>query len=203
MRDPEEIRTKRGTSLVVIATRLFFVVFFIAEAILIARGQLPLTDSSWLVYLVVLYYLAERFYATFLKRGVDLSFAFPLLFAVYLLNLASLVLQAQEKLPLLNRAEHFASFIFIGYVIWVFFIQYLPQKVWRRHPYYTSVLVLSVSALLGVANEIVELFIDTIWHTKFVGAHYDTSLDILMNALGTGLFLAVRLILLTVEEDSA
>lgn len=200
MRDPADIRTKRGTSLVVIATRCLYGSYFILEAILIARGRLPLTDISWLVYLVILYYLAERFYATFLKRGIDLSFAFPLLFAVYVLNLVSIVLQAQEKLPLLNRAEHFSSFVFIGYVIWVFFVQYLPQKVWRQHPYYTAVLVLSVSALLGVMNEIVELCIDTTWHTTFVGAHYDTSLDLLMNTLGTGLFLAVRLILLTVED---
>lgn len=203
MRDPEDIRTKRGTSLIVIITRLLFVIYFIAEATIIVRGRLPLTDVSWVVYLVILYYLAERFYATFLKRGIDLSFAFPLLLAVYVLNLSSIVLHAQEKLPLLNRAEHFTSFVFIGYIIWVFFIQYLPQKVWRRHPYYTAILVLSVSSLLGVANEIVELFIDSIWHAQFIGTQYDTSLDLLMNALGTGLFLAVRLILLTVEDDVA
>mgnify|MGYP001614592916 CR=1 FL=1 len=201
MRDPEDIRTKRGTSLVVIITRLLFAVYFITVAIVIARGHLPLTDSSWLAYLIILYYLAERFYAAFLKRRIDLGFAFPLLLAVYILNFVSIVLQAQEKLPLLNRVEHFASFVFVGYVIWVFFVQYLPQKVWRQHPYYTALLVLSVSALLGVANETVELFIDTIWHTTLVGLRYDTSLDLLMNTLGAGLFLAVRLILLTVENE--
>ncbi len=201
MRDPLDLRTRRGTSLVVIITRLLFVIYFIAEAVIIAQGRLPLTDISWVIYLVILYYLAERFYTAFLKRGIDLSFAFPLLFAVYVLNFVSLVLHAQEQLPLLNRAEHFTSFVFIGYVIWVFFIQYLPQRVWHRHPYYTSILVLSVSSLLGVGNEIVELFLDSIWNSRFIGDHYDTSLDLLMNALGTGLFLAVRLILLSVEDD--
>jgi tryptophan-rich sensory protein len=204
MRDPQDIRTKKGTSVVVIVTRIFFAIYFLFSLASIGWGVLPNPDLelSWLLYLLLLYVTAEYFFKVFFQRGIDLSFAFPLLFAVYVLNLVSLVFRAQEEFPLLNRAEHFASFVLIGYVVWVFFIQYLPQKVWRRHPYYTSILVLAVTGMMGVTNEIVELMLDAILGTHFIGGNpWDTSLDLLMNTLGSGLFLAVRLILGAAENQ--
>lgn len=204
MRDPADIRTKKGTSVVVIGTRAAFAAYFIFSALALYLNWFPGSDLSWswLIYLIALYYIAERFYAVFLERGIILDFAFPLLFAVYMLNLVSLIFEAQEKLPLLNRAEHFSSFILIAYIVWVFFLQYLPQRVWRQHPYYTAILVLAVTSLMGVVNEVVELLLDGVFKTKLIGkSNIDTSLDLLMNTLGSGLFLGVRLIVGLSEES--
>jgi len=202
MRDPAEIRTEKGTSIIVIISRSFFIAYFIFFAFALFYNLLPKAELeySWLIYIIILYACGERFYTVFMKRGIDLTFSFPLLFAIYMLNFVSLLLRAQETVPLINRAEHFTSFILVGYVTWVFFLQYLPQKVWREHPYYTALIVLSVTSLIGVGNEIMELMMDTLLKTQFVGEHFDTSLDLLMNTLGTGLFLAVRLILGTTEN---
>ena len=202
MRDPAEIRTKKGTSLVVIVTRALFVAYFVVSALATHYKIFPGSelDISWLVYLIILYLIAERFFAVFMDQGIDLSFAFPLLFSIYMLNFVSLLLRAQEHFPIINRAEHFTSFILIGYVVWIFFLKYLPQDVWSEHPYYTALLVLAVTSLMGSINEIIELFLDGIFKTEFVGERTDTSLDLLMNTLGTGLFLAVRLILGTTEK---
>jgi len=204
MRDPAEIRTKKGTSLIMIVSRFFFVGYFIFFGLAwrYAFFKHTVLDLSWLLYLIIMYSAAEIFFSVFLQRGIDLSFAFPLLFAIFMLNFVSLVLQAQERIPIINRAEHFTSFVLIGYVIWIFFLKYLPQTVWSEHPYYTSLLVLAVTSLMGVMNEIIELFLDAMLKTNFVGRQYDTSLDLLMNTLGTGLFLAVRLIL-GASENSA
>lgn len=202
MRDPVEIRTKKGTSLVVIVSRGLFVAYFAISALATHYKIFPGSelDIRWLLYLIFLYLIAEKLLAVFMDQGIDLSFSFPLLFAIYMLNFVSLLLRAQEHFPLINRAEHFTSFILLGYVVWIFFLKYLPQDVWREHPYYTALLVLSVTSLMGSLNEIIELVLDSIFKTKFVGTEIDTSLDLLMNALGTGLFLAVRLILGTTEN---
>lgn len=179
-------------------TRLAFIVYF-SFIFLALRFNLfsPSSDLSysWLWYLLLVYLIGERFAQRFSERGIDLSYAYPLLFAVYVLNLVSMALGAQERLPLLNRAEHFTSFIFIAFVVWTFFVRYLPQDVWRNHPYYTALLSFSVTATLGVVNEIVELAMDTLFNTRLIGTQYDTALDLLMNTLGSGLFLAVQLIL--------
>lgn len=203
MRDPADIYTRRGTPIIIVITRLAFAAYFVFAIWAMRAPAFPYSNVHpiWIVYLLLLYYLAERLYHIFLQRGIDLTFAWPLLFAVYCLNLFSMLLAGQDRLPLLNRAEHFASFILLSYIIWIFFLKYLPQQVWRKHPYYTALLAFSVTSTLGVANELVELLFDSLFQTQFVGSKLDTSLDLLMNALGASLFLAVRLILGTTEHE--
>lgn len=188
----------RTTPALIIGTRIgfataFLFIFLVAFYHLIPRSELSL---SWLFYLFVLYIIAERFYYVFKERGVDLTFAYPLMLVMYTLNIVSMSFEAQERFPLLNRVEHFVSFLFLAYIAWVFFNQYLPQSVWRDHPYYTALLVFSITAAAGVINEIVELSLDGLFKTRFIGMdRLDTSLDLLMNTLGSGIFLAVQLVL--------
>jgi hypothetical protein len=202
MRDPAEIYTKRGTPLTIVVTRMLFGAYLATVIFAIEVLILPASTLSyvWLFYLAVIYYLAEQAYAFFLKKNIDLTFAFPLLFVIYLLNGVSMVFNAQDRIPILNRAEHFLSFVLLAYVIWVFFLKYLPQAVWRKHPYYTAILVFSVTSTFGVANEIAELLFDALFNTNLIGNQLDTSLDMLMNTLGAGLLLSTQLILGTVEE---
>ena len=180
-----------------VMSRFAFAGYFLLALWAIKSNRFGHSDYHfiWFLYVLALYYVAERLYNTFLNQSIDLTYAFPILFAIYCLNLVTLLLGGQDRLPLLNRTEHFASFLLLAYVVWVFFTKYLPQDVWKDHPYYTALLVLSVTSLLGVSNEVVELVIDHLFGTKYVGRHFDTSLDLLMNTLGSILFLAVRLIL--------
>lgn len=187
------------TSWVLRWSRLAFVIYF---AVVFGSHLLPVlpyirqhVPIVWGLYMLVIYYSSERTYAIFKQRGIDLAFAFPLLFFVVSLNFVSILVRGQERFPLVNRAEHFTTFILLAYIVWVFFLKYLPQKVWQNHPYYTAILVLSVTSLVGVGNEIAELFMDVNFGTHTIGPGYDTSLDVLMNTLGSGLFLAVQLIL--------
>ena len=178
-----------------LAFAAYFVVLFGAHLLRpasVIAERMPLT---WCAYLLVMYFAAEKIYHAFRQRGIDVSYAFPLLFSIFMLNGVSLLVRGQEHVPVINRAEHFASFVMIGYVVWVFFLKYLPHDVWHDHPYYTALLVMSVTSLAGVGNEIVELVFDNVFHTTLVGAHYDTSLDLLMNTLGSGTYLAIQLIL--------
>lgn len=183
MKDPAVIFTKRGTPLILIVSRVVLIGFFLFALSASIFDWFP--DSSltvhWFAYLVAIYIMAEAIYYRFNQRGINLAFAFPLLFAVVLLNFFSMLIQAQERVPIINRAEHFASFVLFAYIVWIFFLKYLPHKVWRDHPYYTAILVLSVTSLAGVMNEIVELFLDQAFGTTTVGLHFDTSLDLLMN----------------------
>lgn len=199
MRDIEQVYVgKRQTSLLQILSRaafgilLLFMIFAYKRPDIFVHSTL---DIVWIIYLVGIYVVCERTYSFFKKKGIDLTFAFPLLLAVYVLNLVSVLLDGQTRFPLMNRAEHFTSFVLLGYIVWVFFVHYLPQKVWKNHPYYTALLVFSVTAAFGSLNEIIELGMDTIFSSQAVGDRYDTSLDILMNSLGTGLFLSVRLVI--------
>jgi len=203
MRDPAEIYTKRGTPLVVVITRWLFAAYFLFSIYATEAKIFP--DSTtlsyyWLAYLIVMYVFVERLYMFFAKQNIDMSFGFPLLFAGYVLNLVSMLLNGQDRIPLMNRAEHFLSFIILTYFLWIFFLKYLPQDVWRQHPYYTALIVLAFASTFGVVNEIVELTFDSFFHTNFIGAKTDTALDLLMNTLGATLFLSVWLILTTVEE---
>ncbi|MEX0650275.1 MAG: hypothetical protein WD200_04690 [Candidatus Andersenbacteria bacterium] len=197
MKDPAEIFTKKGTPLILIASRIVLVGFFCFAILASLLQWFPNSKLSvyWFLYLIGIYVASELIYYRFKQRGINLAFAFPLLFAIVLLNFFSILVQAQEKAPIINRAEHFATFILFAYIVWIFFLKYLPQKVWREHPYYTSLLVLSITSLAGVMNEIVELFLDQSLGTHTIGAGFDTSLDLLMNTVGAGLFLSVQLIL--------
>jgi len=197
MRDPADIYTKQGTPLILIASRFAFAVYFIFSLWALKTTHFPYSDLHfiWLLYLLILYLVAEKLYSLFKAQQINLTFAFPVLFIVYCLNLVSVLLDGQNRLPILNRAEHFASFVLLAYIVWIFFTKYLPQDVWKKHPYYTAILALSVTSFLGVANEIIELIIDQLFGTKFIGQNYDTPLDLLMNTLGSILFLSVRLIL--------
>jgi hypothetical protein len=194
MRGLDEIYTKKGTPLVAILARAGFAVYFATAFLVVYRGLVATSvlEPIWIVYQGILYLGSEWLYNVFARRGIDLTFAFPLLFAVFCLNLGTLLLGGQEKLPLMNRAEHFASFVLLTYIVWIFFIKYLPQNVWQDHPYYTSLLVLAVTCMLGVGNELIELLFDKVFATRLVGRNYDTSLDLMMNTLGSTLFLAVR-----------
>ncbi|MDP3997838.1 MAG: hypothetical protein Q8P73_05055 [bacterium] len=180
-------------------TRLAFAVYFITLFWLHFSNFFPRaqTEFTWLLYLIVLYLVAEKLYSIFRSQGIDLTFAWPLLFFVYLLSGATLFLGSQDDFPLLNRAEHYICFILITYIIWVFFTKYLPQAVWIKHPYYTAILVLAISSLAGVLNEIFEVTSDFLLNTHMVGLQYDTSLDLLMNILGSITFLGVWLIIST------
>ncbi|MEX1112688.1 MAG: hypothetical protein WEC84_04455 [Candidatus Andersenbacteria bacterium] len=197
MKDPADIFTKRGTPLILIVSRVVLIGFFVFALLATLLEWFPSNYLSvyWFAYLIAIYLAAEVIYYQFNQRGINLAFAFPLLFAIVLLNFFSILLEAQDRVPIINRAEHFASFVLFAYIVWIFFLKYLPQKVWRDHPYYTSLLVLSITSLAGVGNEIVELFLDKGFGTNTVGAGYDTSMDLLMNTLGSGTFLAVQLIL--------
>jgi len=198
MRDPASIFTSRGTPVILIASRAVFLsgaVFLFLSA---RNRWFPASGLNpyWVFYLLALYVGCELIYRRFSKKNIDLAFAFPLVLSIFALHFVSVLIGAQERLPLINRAEHLTSFILLGYIVWIFFLKYLPQNVWQRHPYYTAWLVLSVTSLAGAGNEIFELFFDRVFQTNMVGAGYDTSLDLLMNTLGSGLFLAVRLILI-------
>lgn len=192
-----------STPHVLLASRFGFAVYFAllfgahaaAETQPLAALVAERVPLVWCIYLLAMYGGCEYIYGAFRRREVDLVYAFPLVFAVFILNGVSLLVRGQEQVPIINRAEHFTSFVLLGYMTWVFFLKYLPHDVWQRHPYYTALLTLSVTSLFGVANEVIELVIDQIFGTQTVGAGYDTSLDLLMNTLGSGLFLAVSLIL--------
>lgn len=205
IRDLDDIAVgRRNTPLILVLSRVAFAALFLfALATYFIDGLFPLStlDLPWLGYLVAIYLLAEQIYLIFRERGIDLTFAFPLMFFVILLHMVSVWLNGQERVPLLNRAEHFTSYVLITYIIWVFFIQYLPQRVWRRHPYYTALLVFSVASAFGSLNEIVELILERVFASRLIGDRLDTSLDILMNSLGSAAFLAVRLILGAAEEE--
>ncbi len=190
------------TPLVMIISRLLFASLLIASIVLnwIQIPSTTILSLPWILYLIVMYACIEYIYRIFLKRDIDLSYAFPLLFTIFLLNFTSELLDAQLRMPDLNRAEHFTSFIFVAFIVWTFFTKYLPQDVWQKHPYYTSLLVMAVVSMLGVGNEIIELFLDLTFGTRIVGAGFDTSYDLVMNTLGSGLFLCFRLIYETVNE---
>ncbi len=204
MRDPADIYTRRGTPVITVVVRFLFFIYFGFAFWSVLTDQFLYSKLSlvWIFYLVGIYIMAETLYLVFGRRGIDLTFAWPLLLAVFILNLVTLILGGQDILPLLNRTEHFASFVLLGYIVWVFFLKYLPQNVWHKHPYYTAILTLAITALLGVSNEIIELFFDRLLGTSIVGDQYDTSLDLLMNTLGSGMFLAVSLIVGTLNEKN-
>ena len=191
----------RKTPLLVIGSRLLFAGLFTAGLLDVWLGIFSqgILNLAWLAYLIIMYAAAEYVYRIFRRRDIDLSFAFPLLFAVFLLNFISEILNAQVLFPDINRAEHFTSFLLMGYIVWTFFTKYLPQDVWQKHPYYTSILVFSVVCAFGVGNEIIELFLDIMFGTHTVGPGFDTSYDLVMNSLGSGLFLCFRLIYETVN----
>lgn len=196
MRDIASLYTRGGTPVVLIVSRLAFVSYFaLFVYFLVAR---TFADSYlspyWMLYMLVLYVASERIYAIFYSRRIDLTFAFPILFAVFVLNLISLITKGQEHFPVINRAEHFASFILLTYIVWIFFLKYLPQDVWQKHPYYTALLTLAVTSLFGVGNEIVELVMDVMIGLQTIGGKLDTSIDLLMNTLGSTLLLSVQLI---------
>lgn len=197
MRDPAHIYTRRGTPFLMIFSRAAFFVLFVFSILTLEFSWFPNStlEPVWLAYLIVIYVIAERLYDFFGREAIDLSFAFPIMLAIYILSLVGVLLGGQEQLPLLNRAEHLTTYILIGYIVWTFFTKYLPQDVWQEHPYYTALLVLSVTAGLGVLNEIIELALDILFGTNLLGSHLDTPLDLLMNTLGASLFLSVYLIL--------
>jgi len=193
----------KQTPLLLIISRIVFAALFVFSLVTLFIPVFPFStlDLPWIWYLVAIYFIAEKIIGIFREKGIDLTFAFPLMFFVILLHMVSIWLDGQERFPLLNRAEHFTSYVLITYIVWVFFIQYLPQRVWRKHPYYTALLVFSVSSAFGSLNEVVELALESIFGSPLIGDKWDTSLDILMNSLGTGMFLAVRLILGAAEEE--
>jgi len=200
--DIDSAQTKSGTPLILIFSRIAFLIyfFFVFGASLSGRFPNANIHIAWLCYLVLIYIFAEYLYDIFKRRGIDLTFAWPLLFTVYCFHLVLTLSGGRDRIPLLNRAEHFASFVLICYIVWIFFLKYLPQKVWRNHPYYTALLVLSVTSTLGVGNELVELLYDFLLGTSLVGHQYDTSLDLLMNTLWAGTFLGVRRIVGTINQ---
>lgn len=195
MKDPSTILTKAGTPLLLVASRAAFAVYFVFAIVSIIYHIFPHSTENyiWLTYLGGILLLSEYTYRIFYRRGIDLTFAFPLLLAIYILNQITMQFGGQDAFPLLNRAEHFTTFALLTFIVWVFFLKYLPQAVWRNHLFYTAVLAFCVVAAFGVGNEIIELLMDVLFKTHFVGGRFDTSLDLLMNSSGAALFLSVRL----------
>ncbi|HLC48998.1 MAG TPA: hypothetical protein VJI96_01265 [Candidatus Andersenbacteria bacterium] len=191
------------TPRVLIISRILFFAYFVFYFLCLVRGWFPgdILTTYWLVYLIGVYFLAEKIYSAFLKRGVDVVYAFPIVFLAYMVNFSSMLLKGQENFPFLNRAEHFITYILAAYIVWQFFLRYLPQKVWNEHPYYTSILVLALTTLSGVLNEIIELFMDVNFGTHTIGPMYDTSVDLVMNLLGAGFFLCIQLIAHEAEKS--
>lgn len=185
-------------------SRLLFAGYFVTLIVAMNSGAFPYATLTypWLIYLGAIYLIAEKGYQFFKGRNIDLTYAFPLIFAMYALNATTELLGGQDRLPLLNRTEHFVSHIFLAYVVWTFFTKYLPSKVWKQHTLYTAGLVFAVTAALGVLNEITELLLDALFSTGLIGNRLDTPLDLLMNTLGASLFLAVRLILGTAQSTA-
>lgn len=203
IKQPERLKKVRWS---VALARLGFAGYFIFSIWSVGPDGLALFSHSqltvvWTLYLMVIYLGAEWLSRVYLRRGIDLTFAFPLLFAMYLLTLVSLLFGGQEYNPVINRAEHYASFVLITFIVWVFFSKYLPHTVWRHHPYYTAVLVLAVTSTIGVGNELMELLFDYVFATQLIGAAADTSVDLLMNTLGAASFLGLRLLLGRVESQ--
>ena len=192
------------TPLFLSVTRLAFATYFIAAfwMSIASATQASQLELIWVVYLLALYFGAEWLYYFFLKQDIDLSYAFPLLFGVYIFNITTLVNGGQEKFAILNRIEHMSSFILITFVVWVFFTKYLPQSVWVEHPYYTALLTLAVTSLAGVLNEHFEVMIDYFFGTKLVGKGLDTQLDLLMNSLGSALFLGAQLLIGKIDDPN-
>ncbi len=181
---------------VLLLSRTLFFGYFVFYFLCLLRGwfSTDTLNAYWLVYLIGVYALAEKIYSAFLKRGVDVVYAFPIVFVAYMVNFASMLFKGQENFPFLNRAEHFITYILVAYIVWQFFLRYLPQQVWSEHPYYTSILVLAIATLSGVLNEIIELFMDVNFGTHTIGFGFDTSVDLMMNLLGAGFFLCIQLI---------
>ncbi len=185
------------TPRILLVTRVLVTLYFIYYALDWHFGWLLGDRLSiiWLAYLVCIYIIAELIYAAFKRRGVDLVYAFPILFIESQIDFASIILRSQDNIPLINRFEHFIMYVLLSYVVSQFFLRYLPQEVWNNHQYYSAILILSVTQCIGVLNEIFELYMDTNFHTTAIGPRFDTNLDLLMNFLGAGVFLCVRLIL--------
>ena len=204
--DIKQTEMWRQVSWSALLARIGFIGYFIfslwsvqpAGMVLFPHSQLTVV---WTLYLLVIYLAAEYLSRVYLRRGIDLTFAFPLLLGMYLLTLVSLLSGGQDYNPVINRAEHYASFVLITFIVWVFFSKYLPHTVWRDHPYYTAVLVLAVTSTIGVGNELMELLFDTWFDTRLIGTSLDTSLDLLMNTLGAASFLGLRLLLGRVESQ--
>lgn len=157
----------------------------------------------WIIYALFAFYILEQMYSFFAKKKISLAYAYPAMLSVYLLNLVSVMSNAQVNYPLVNRAEHYLSFIIYTSAIWIFFLKYLPQDVWRKHPYYTSLIVFSVTSTFGILNELIELTFDFIFSSNYIGNRLDTPLDLLMNSLGIATFLGAWLILGPKREEVA
>ena len=178
-------------------SRIVFVGYMGWALVGLRQGWLPETERTavWFFYVLGLYLTAEWLYRLFLRRGVDMAFAFPIGLAILGLNVVTIYTGGQDGFPLLNRAEHLVTFVLVAFVVWVFFMQWLPTGMWQEHPYYTAWTVLGIVTLAGLANEFMELVLDQFFGTRLVGADGDTVQDLLMNTLGAVLFLATRLIL--------
>lgn len=191
------------TPRILLFSRFLFFAYFVFYTLCLVREWFPsdVLNAYWLVYLIGVYAIAEKIYSAFLERGVDVVYAFPVVFVAYMVNFASMLLKGQENFPFLNRAEHFITYILAAYIVWQFFLRYLPEQVWNEHPYYTSILVLAITALSGVMNEIIELFMDVSFGTQTIGYGFDTSVDLVMNMLGAGFFLCIQLIIHEAEKS--
>jgi len=198
-------RSKTPKPLIVNISR---VVFFAAISFAIYTIEFDVFQASelsyiWILYTFFVFYLLEQMYSFYAKKNISLAYAYPAMLAIYFVNLVSVMSNAQVNYPIINRAEHYLSYIIYASVVWIFFLKYLPQAVWRKHPYYTSLIVFSVTSTFGVLNELIELSFDLIFNSNYIGSRFDTPLDLLMNSLGIASFLTAWLILGARREDVA
>ncbi|MEO6077278.1 MAG: hypothetical protein ABIP54_00650, partial [Candidatus Andersenbacteria bacterium] len=79
----------------------------------------------WLGYLCAIYVIAEIIYHAFKRRGVDLVYAFPVLFIESQVDFASIIFRSQDNINtmIINRLEHFAMYLLVTYVVSQFFLR--------------------------------------------------------------------------------
>jgi len=191
-------RTKKPPKpFIVNASRTVFIASVAYGVYTIEFNVFPESQLSyiWILYGLAGFYLLEKLYDFFAKKNISLTFAYPLMLSVYALDIGSALLNIQDTYPIINRAEHYFSFIIYTSGVWIFFLKYLPQAVWRKHPYYTSILVFAVTSTIGVLNEVIELTMDLVFSSNYIGDRLDTPFDLLMNSLGIASFLGIWLIL--------
>ena len=196
-------KTSRKTPFNVIFYRVLFLIYFLVAGGVLLKYDIPEEKlvTIWVIYLGFVYAGAEGIYYMFKQRKINLVSAFPLLIGAYTVKLITLIAGGQTKFSLMNRLEHFITYLLLSYIVWVFFMKYLSHKTWKEHPFYTSILVFAVVSAAGVFNELIELFMDTVFHTNAIGPGFDTVYDLLMNTIGILLFLGIRLAYGVSEES--
>jgi len=132
-------------------------------------------------------------YFKFIDKNLA-SYVFFALFAYFAIYNLAYIFNIHRFSPLINRSEHFFGSILIAFVVYSFlstrsFYTDIPSQNVRL------VFLFCLTSTLGVFNEIVELFFVLAFKTKNIGPGLlDTSFDLLMNFLGAGAFVVLKIL---------